>query len=146
MKIMDKKDRPRTKRLERPTPNLKHPIICNKKSKEINSQLNECKTSANNGSDINHVNERMYRHMTINELLDEKPIKRSKIFQKKESVEKKTTKEDISLKNVKKVMSNEALDNENKSQSPRSPRCSTSQVFNTYFSNKINFMIIMINN
>ena len=53
---MESNDRPRTKRLERPTPNLRHPIIGTKKSKDANCRMKECtegfaykcKTSANN--------------------------------------------------------------------------------------------------
>ena len=42
MDMKECKERPRTKRLERPTPNLKHPVIINRKSKEIDSQITEC--------------------------------------------------------------------------------------------------------
>lgn len=57
MRQMEGKDRPRTKRLERPTPNLKHPIVGTKKSKEVISTLekciegiDKCKTDTNNRS------------------------------------------------------------------------------------------------
>lgn len=39
---MESRERPRTKRLERPTPNLNHPIISNKKSNEKNIHLEQC--------------------------------------------------------------------------------------------------------
>ncbi|CAG2111041.1 unnamed protein product [Medioppia subpectinata] len=39
---MDQKERPRTKRLERPTPNVIHPIIGDKTHKECDSGVKEC--------------------------------------------------------------------------------------------------------